>query len=74
MMPTPASNAPSSDTERLNGTELESVVGGVNRRKFDHIGNILSPPPAGTPTSPTPGVGAEPAKPFFDNMMNGTNI
>jgi hypothetical protein len=68
----PASNAPSSDTGRLNETELESVVGGANRRAFDHIGNVLSTPPAGT--TPPPGAAPATAKPFFDDMMEGSNI
>lgn len=71
-MDTPtAADTPSAHGGPLHDADLEDVVGGANRRAFDHIGNV-NRTPAAPPTGAS--IGAAPTKPYFDDLMNGTNI
>lgn len=66
-MDTPtAADTPSADEGPLPDADLERVVGGTNRR------HVPAPPPTGASNGAVPR--PAPTTPFFDDMMNGTNI
>lgn len=63
---TSAAKTPSADGTTLPDADLERVVGGTNRR------HVPASPPTGASNGAVPR--PAPSTPFFDDLMNGTNI